>query len=128
MPVTGYVELTFMFEREGNKWVGTCLELGTSTYDRTLERVEESLHQLVTEHLNLLEEAQERERFFQKHGIVYREVKPRTRKQHHILIPALHKGSPRRQFFQPSIFRVPSTSRRVVATNRSGRRLAAAAG
>ena len=69
MPIAGYVELTFMFEREGNKWVGTCLELGTSTYERTLERVEESIHRLAVEHLNLLEEAQERERFFRKHDI-----------------------------------------------------------
>lgn len=78
MPVTGYVELTFMFEREGSKWVGTCLELGTSTYGRNLERVEESIHRLAVEHLNLLEEAQERERFFQKHEIAFHSASSRS--------------------------------------------------
>ncbi len=53
MTVAGYVELTLKFEREEGKWVGTCLELGTSTYAKTLDRVQKDLRQLVPEHLSL---------------------------------------------------------------------------
>lgn len=73
--IAGYAFLTLRFEREGNKWVGTCLELGTSTFHRTLTRCEEELRELVVEHLNALEEAGERERFFQKWGIVFRHTR-----------------------------------------------------
>ena len=67
----GYVLLTLKFEREGNKWVGICLELGTSTFARTLKRCVEELRGLVIEHLNVLEEVGERERFFQTWGIEF---------------------------------------------------------
>ena len=114
MPVKGYVELTFMFEREGSKWVGTCLELGTSTYGRSLERVEDSIHHLVTEHLNLLEEAQERERFFRKHDIAFHPVKPRERSREvRLRVPANPSGD-RRRFFQPLVIGVPSAPRHAV--------------
>lgn len=114
MPVTGYVELTFMFEREGNKWVGTCLELGTSTYGRTIERVEDSIYHLATEHLNLLEEAQERERFFRKHDITFHPMKPRLRSREvRLRVPASLGGTPRRRFFQPLVVGVPSATRHV---------------
>ena len=42
----GYVTLTLSFEREGNKWVGTCLELGTSTFTRTLKQTQIDLKAL----------------------------------------------------------------------------------
>ena len=67
--VIGYVFLTLSFEREGNKWVGVCLELGTSTFARTLKATQEELLVLVGEHLNLLEEEGERETFFKKWNI-----------------------------------------------------------
>lgn len=67
----GYVVLTMKYEREGNKWVGTCVELGTSTYENTLKQVIESLDALVLEHLNVLEELGARERFFTKWGIQF---------------------------------------------------------
>ena len=51
----GYAMLTLVFEREGYKWVGTCEELGTSTYARTLKQCQRELDDLVTEHLNLLD-------------------------------------------------------------------------
>ena len=68
--VIGYVFLTLSFEREGNKWVGACLELGTSTFARTLKATQEELTELVTAHLNALEEVGERENFFTEWGIV----------------------------------------------------------
>ena len=105
--MTGYVELTLRFEREGNKWVGTCLELGTSTYARTLERVSESIKALVIEHLDLLEESGERERFFTEHNITLHRAKPQP---HEVPVPnveasSLHGGIG--PLFQPSIFPMP---------------------
>ena len=63
------VILHYQFTREGNKWVGTCLELSTSTYARSKRKTEEALYELVLEHLNLLEESGERPRFFDEWGI-----------------------------------------------------------
>lgn len=68
--LSGYVTLTLSFEQEGSQWVGICLELGTSTFADTLEKCQEELQDLVTDHLHVLEEAGERERFFKEWGIV----------------------------------------------------------
>ena len=65
----GYVTLTLSFEQEGSEWVGVCLELGTSTFADTLEECQEELQELVTDHLSVLEEIGERERFFKEWGI-----------------------------------------------------------
>ena len=72
----GYVDLTLKYEFEEEQWVGVCLELSTSTFADTLEEVQNNLTQLVIEHLNLLEDAGERERFFKEHDISYHELKP----------------------------------------------------
>ena len=61
-----YVPLTLSFEREGDVWVGICLEMGTSTFADTLEECQSELHEFVEENLNLLEEVGERDRFFQE--------------------------------------------------------------
>ena len=78
MASSGYVILTLKFGREGKKWVGTCLELGTSTYARTLGHTEKSLDKLIIEHMNLLEEAGERGQFFQEWGIQIHETQRST--------------------------------------------------
>ena len=67
--LSGYVTLTLSFEQEGSEWVGTCLELGTSTFADTLEECQVELEELVTDHLDVLEEVCERERFFEEWGI-----------------------------------------------------------
>ena len=64
-----YVPLTLSFEREGDVWVGICLEMGTSTFADTLEECQAELREFVEEHIDVLEEIGERERFFQKWGI-----------------------------------------------------------
>lgn len=105
MNVAGYVELTLQFEREERMWVGICRELGTSTYAASFDQVEKDLCKLVTEHLNLLEEAGERRRFFKEHGIQFSSKEP---KPHDIRIPdtgvdLLQEVVP---LFQPRIFPV----------------------
>jgi len=65
----GFVVLTFEFHREEHLWVGRCIELGVATDGRWLEKVEDELAELVSLHLDALEEVGERDRFFQEHGI-----------------------------------------------------------
>ncbi|MGH2584895.1 MAG: type II toxin-antitoxin system HicB family antitoxin [Dehalococcoidia bacterium] len=65
----GFVVLTFEFHKEGHLWVGRCIELGTATDGRSLEEVEDELAELVSLHLEALEDVGERDRFFQTHGI-----------------------------------------------------------
>ncbi len=105
--VDGYVELTFRFEREGSKWVGTCLELSTSTYAKTLDRVRKVLPLLVVEHLNLLEEAEERIRFFEEHDIVvWSSAKPES---HNFSIPRTDvylANADDGPLYQPTVFPV----------------------
>ncbi len=67
----GYVDLTLKYEFEEEQWIGVCLELSTSTFADTLDEVQDDLTRLVIEHLNLLEDAGERERFFKEHDISY---------------------------------------------------------
>ena len=69
MPAQAVVILTFAYRKDGRRWTGECLELGTATYGRTLEQVHRELTELVELHLEVLERAGERERFFEEHGI-----------------------------------------------------------
>jgi len=74
-----FVILTLAFHREGKNWIGTCVELSTSTYGRGLDRVHQELLELIQLHLDTLEDIGERERFFQEHGItIYTDHVPDT--------------------------------------------------
>ena len=64
-----YVHLTLRFHLEGKQWVGVCLELGTSVFAPTLAECQTELEELITDHINVLEDVGERERFFAKWGI-----------------------------------------------------------
>lgn len=114
MSVVGYVELTLQFEREGRMWVGTCRELGTSTYSESFDQVQNDLCKLVEEHLDLLGEAGERERFFEKHGIRFF---PRKPKPHDIRLPDTGVDLLRQMvpLFQPRIFRIAGSEPRALA-------------
>jgi len=69
MPAHGFVILTLSFRQDGRRWTGECLELGTATYARTLKQTRDELLDLVTLHLNALDDVGERDRFFCEHGI-----------------------------------------------------------
>ena len=77
--VEGFVILTLTFRKEGRLWLGQCLELGTATDGRSLDQVHDELSELVTLHLDTLEDVGERERFFTEHGIKFytEELPPR---------------------------------------------------
>lgn len=66
---SGYVAFTLSFQREGDQWVGECLETSTSTFAESLEDCQEELRELVIDHLDILEEVGERELSFQEWGI-----------------------------------------------------------
>ncbi|HZT05702.1 MAG TPA: hypothetical protein VFC51_01615 [Chloroflexota bacterium] len=70
--VEGFAVVTLVFRHQGDDvWTGECRELGTATDGSSLARVHAELVDLVVLHLNALEEAGERERFFQRHGIPF---------------------------------------------------------
>ena len=71
MLAEGFVILTMAFRQDGRRWTGECLELGTATYGRTLKQASDELHELVTPHLNALEDVGECDRFFRDHGIQF---------------------------------------------------------
>jgi len=71
------VILTVEIKREGERWVGRWVELGTATFGDSVDEVHEELVDLVVLHLNGLEDAGEQERFFEAHGIkVYQDSVP----------------------------------------------------
>ena len=74
MRARGYIIVRTEFKQEAGKWVGTCPELGTSTYGASLEEVQEALQEMMVLQLNALEETGQRARFFREHKIrLYRE-------------------------------------------------------
>lgn len=76
MKPNAYVIVTFLFYKEGNRWVGQCKELGTSTFGRSIQEALERLYEAVGLHLNTLEQVGERERFFHEHSITLHPHKP----------------------------------------------------
>jgi predicted RNase H-like HicB family nuclease len=64
-----YIKLTMIFHKEDKQWVGTCQELGTSTFSDTIDEVKTELIELVELQLNALEDLDERKRFFEEQGI-----------------------------------------------------------
>jgi hypothetical protein len=72
MTVQPFVILTLRFRQESpprGRWLGECVELGTATYGRTLRQTHDELIELVSLHLDALEDIGERARFFEEHGI-----------------------------------------------------------
>jgi hypothetical protein len=99
MAVECYVTLTCQYHKEGRRWVGICRELGTSTYNRSLSELQKQLAELVTLHLNCLEELGERERFFKENKIKIYPVKPKF-----VTEPIPEKSD---VFIRPSVHRLP---------------------
>jgi hypothetical protein len=71
-----FVLLTLVFKKKRKNWVGKCLELGTATSSDSLAATRRELLELVALHLNAVEEAGERERYFAQRGITVRRKLP----------------------------------------------------
>ena len=80
MKPDAYIIVTFLFYKEGNRWVGQCKELGTSTFGRSIQEALEKLYEAVGLHLNTLEQVGECERFFRDHNITLHPHKPQEEK------------------------------------------------
>lgn len=76
MKSDAYIIVTFLFYKEGNRWVGQCKELGTSTFGRSIQEALERLNEAVGLHLSTLEQVGECERFFRDHNITLHLHKP----------------------------------------------------
>lgn len=75
----GYVVLRLLFREQADQtWTGECVELGTATDGPSLSQTHEELVDLVTLHLNALEEAGERDHFFRKYRIRFYAMGERT--------------------------------------------------
>ena len=81
MQVAGYIVLTLEFREEGDQWSGRCRELGTASCGDSLEEARKMLKELISLHLNSLEELGEREAFFKKHRIRLYKRKPARKKR-----------------------------------------------
>ena len=66
---TETVVLTLQVWQEDDYWAGECVELGTATDGPSADAVIEELQELVTIHLNGLDDIGERERVFRERGI-----------------------------------------------------------
>ena len=64
------VLLTFEYGEEIGKWVGVCLELGTSTFADTLEQVREELQEAVELQLNEMERLAHIQDFLQENHVL----------------------------------------------------------
>lgn len=73
-----YIALTMEFRKEGDVWTGMCTELGTAADGDTFEEAVAALEEMVTLHLNTLEDVDECERFLKEHGVRIHNTKPRT--------------------------------------------------
>lgn len=76
MSVLGYIIVTVEFKKEDDRWVGRCLELGTSAYSDTFEEAQEALADLIALHLDALENVGERQHFLSQRGIRFFRQKP----------------------------------------------------
>ncbi len=65
----GVIILTGMVKAEGNQFVSTCQELGTSSCGDSVEEAFANLEEAIEVHLAALEEIGERDRVFQERGI-----------------------------------------------------------
>jgi len=63
------VLLTVDLRQEENVWVGTCLELGTSTYAEALEELQEELASAILLQLNEVERLGFMKEYLREHGV-----------------------------------------------------------
>lgn len=78
------IYLTFVIEREDDRYVATCKELDVSSFGRSIEEAVQHLDDAVTLYLDIIEEDGERDRVFRERGI---EIVIRMSADYHVDIP-----------------------------------------
>lgn len=72
------ITLRTFFEEEGDRWTGTCHELGTSAYGNTLEEAAADLRDAIALQVNEMRKLGYEEEYFRENGI---QVSARTLRQ-----------------------------------------------
>lgn len=67
--VTGYITVTHLIKKEGDKFASHCPELDVSSFGDTLEEAPENLVDVICLYLNSIEELGLIEEIFKKRGI-----------------------------------------------------------
>ncbi len=89
----GVIILTGMVKAEGNQFVSTCQELGTSSCGDSVEEAFANLEEAIEVHLAALEEIGERDRVFQERGISILDATVDTSDHREIPIGAFTKAT-----------------------------------
>lgn len=95
----GYLLLTVEFKNIGRRWTARCIELGTSTFGRSLNEAKKRIEEAILLHLHTLEEVNELERFLEEHGIKFYAKRPAW-KEVSISVP-LDRGTFIKPYLQP---------------------------
>lgn len=74
---TAFIEITIIFQPEGDKWTAECRELGTAAFGDTLDEAREAIEDLVQLHLDTLEKLGECNRFLRESGVKVHRVAPK---------------------------------------------------
>ncbi len=77
MNPTTFIEITIIFQPEGDKWTAECRELGTAAFGDTLDEAREAIEDLIQLHLNTLEELGESKRFLRESGVKVHPIAPK---------------------------------------------------
>ncbi len=75
--IEGYLVLTLEFSWKDKQWNGVCRQLGTATCGSDIEEVRDALRELVPQHVELLQESGELDRFLRRWKIPVRKTRPR---------------------------------------------------
>jgi hypothetical protein len=94
-----YITLTHAYHKEDGVWVGICKETGTATSAKSRRQVEKELKEMVTLHLNCLEQVDEKVRFFEENHIKIHEMKPKKE--------TTKSPNPDDEFIQTKIYQLP---------------------
>jgi len=84
MKTGGYIIVTCIFKKEGNRWTGYCKELGTVSLGRSISEAARNMKEALELNLNTLEDVGERARFFRDNNVSFHKQKP---KQINISVP-----------------------------------------
>jgi predicted RNase H-like HicB family nuclease len=63
------IRVTYVVQKEDGQYAAYCRELGTASCGRTVEEAFTNLHEAIWVHLNAIDEAGERDRWFEERGI-----------------------------------------------------------
>jgi len=74
---TAFIEITIIFQPEGDKWTAECRELGTAAFGDTFDEAKEAIEDLIRLHLNTLEELGECNRFLSENGVKIHRAAPK---------------------------------------------------